>query len=113
MGQSALHLAAQMFTVTDVKRVTEAATLAVREQAVEANGTSGNYQITLPPVADANGRIYAVYLHTAGGNTVTVASGEAAPQITAALTADDDFVLAFAFGGRWYLLETTIGGTRS
>ena len=51
------------------------ATLNVRETLVYADSTDGAFTITLPPVGEAKGLFFSIYMTADGGN-VTIADGD-------------------------------------
>jgi hypothetical protein len=54
---------------------TEDVTLNVRQTLVYANSTAGAFTITLPPVSEAKGLIFTIYM-TADGGDVTIADSD-------------------------------------
>lgn len=64
--------------------------------------------ITLPPVKEAEGGIYAVYFKTDGGVNVTVEDNNDDAGLTdVTLTAADDNLVVFSTGENWITLAET------
>lgn len=89
--------------------VSAATTLAVNQTTVEAtaNTASGDYTVTLPPVALSRGQVYTIRASIANSKTVTVAaSGEALNgSATWKLDADGDELVLYSDGRAWHVLQ--------
>ena len=99
--------------------VSEATSLTAYQTNVEASGgdnvSDGAYTVTLPPVAEARGRIYSVWVRvTANSDTVTVAAYANDQGFTQspALTNTADFWVGYSTGTRWITIALMIGGVK-
>ena len=101
-------------TADTPKAVTEAVTLGVAETCVHVTipaGTADSYAITLPPVDEANGRIYSFEFeqadeYTDGAVTVTSQDDDLGQYEDASITKDGGFlVLLNVAGARWLKLD--------
>lgn len=99
----------QDYKAGNVLRPTTTATLKVNEQTVIADTTGGAFTLTLPPVAEAIGKIYSFRIG-AGTNAMTLAfTGDAAS--LANLTSMDavaDRAVYYSDGFCWIQLGATI-----
>lgn len=110
----ASNLTPPVATADTPKTVTEAVTLGVAETRVHVTipaGTADNYAITLPPVDEANGRIYSFEFERAaeyadGSVSVTSQDDDLGLYEDASITKDGGFlVLLNVAGARWLKLD--------
>lgn len=112
MADGALNRAVQEQAVPYTwKAVTAAASLAVRDTNVKVTIPDvADFNITLPPAPEAQGRIYTIKcLAAAGGHKATVVSyesdGSGKVYTSAALSAANDVLILFSDGEEWYALH--------
>ena len=68
--------------------------------------SAGTLAVTLPPVAEAAGMIFSVYLDTFATSSVSIAdAGDDADFTTRTLDAADEFIVLFSNGVRWLCLS--------
>lgn len=80
-------------------------TTRIRHLMATTDGSSA-LTVTLPPVSEAAGQIYSVYLDTDGGTDVTVTdAGDDADFTDITLDDADDFAVLFSNGVRWMYLQ--------
>jgi len=81
-------------------------TMEVFEQVVlvDTDTADGTFTVTLPPVAEAAGKFYAVHLIDDGGNVTVQDQDDSYDWSNQTLTADDDGVLLFSDGLKWWLV---------
>lgn len=98
-------------------RVAEETYLKVENQVVRctANTASDDYTIYLPPVDQAQGRIYAIHCTIANSKTVTILDSPTARSSDDwdgstgyACDADNDGILLYSDGLTWWVLENRI-----
>jgi DNA-binding beta-propeller fold protein YncE len=78
------------------------------DQVVECDTTSAAITVTLPPVHEAQGKIYTIALVTDGGSNVTIADRNDSYNWDGDYTlgdADDAYIL-YSNGRQWYVLAT-------
>jgi len=81
-------------------------TMAVYERVVlvDTDTVDGTFTVTLPPVAEAAGKFYAVHQIDDGGNTTIQDQDDSYDWSNQTLTEDDDGVLLFSDGLKWWLV---------
>jgi len=81
-------------------------TMEVFEQVVliDTDTVDGTFTVTLPPVAEAAGKFYAVHLVDDGGDVTVQDQDDSYDWSNQSLTADDDGVLLFSDGLKWWLV---------
>ena len=81
-------------------------TMEVFEQVVliDTDTVDGTFTVTLPPVAEAAGTFYAVHLVDDGGDVTVQDQDDSYDWSNQSLTADDDGVLLFSDGLKWWLV---------
>jgi len=87
------------------KDLTEATTLGVDAARVHGtvNTANDSWALTLPPVAEAAGRILSIYATVANSKTLTVQDQDDSVGWTdISLNADDEHVLLYSDGLRWH-----------
>ena len=83
----------------------EAVTLSVNDQVITALSDSDAFTITLPQVAEAQGKTYSIFAPNGNTNTVTIAhGGDSAPWTNVALDGANDSALLFSDGRMWHVL---------
>lgn len=92
--------------------VNKATTLRLDQQIVWATAIGTNYDIILPPVSQAVGRVYIIHAINDAVGTITVKSrsddNSGSPYASGALTAAGDYVILISDGRRWFeLAEVT------
>lgn len=82
---------------------TASATLTILEQVVECDSTAGIMTITLPPVSEAKGKIFSIYLDTDGGD-ITIQDQDDSRGWDGDYTLDDvgDAYALYSNGRSWY-----------
>lgn len=107
---------------TNVRRVSDSATLGVNDLLTLVTNFAGADVITLPPVAEAIGKIYAIYTVDGTGDSVTVQSQadtlyditEVSAGVTqdlstgVAINAAGDFICLYSTGITWIVLAYNI-----
>lgn len=107
---------------TNVRRVSDSATLGVNDLLTLVTNTAGADVITLPPVAEAIGKIYAIYTVDGTGDSVTVVSqADTLYDVTevsagvdqdlssgVAISAAGDFICLYSTGITWIVLAYKI-----
>ena len=85
--------------------VTAAVSLTAKDTNVILDST-GTFTVTLPPVAEARGRFYAISAPVTAPGTITVANiaNESVTPVSMALTAAGDRVLLYSDGSEWYIV---------
>lgn len=81
----------------------------VGDSVINCNTAGGAYTVTLPPVSEAAGRIYAIKYASGAGGAVTVATksdDKLTDDFSATLTAIGDGILAFSDGQTWWGIAT-------
>lgn len=76
--------------------------------------TTGGFTLTLPPVVEARGKIYTIWLVDADSNDLVITdSGDAALWNDITLGDDADYLVLFSNGERWFeLAEQSDAGER-
>lgn len=84
----------------------DAQTLYPYQQVVEVDSTLGTLTLSLPNVADARGRLYSITALKGATKTVTVQDQDESYDWAGdiSLDADDDRVLLYSDGKRWWVL---------
>jgi len=86
-------------------------TMEVFEQVVliDTNTVDGTFTVTLPPVAEAAGKFYSISLMDAAG-AVTIQDQDDSTDWSNITTmdADDDAVLLYSDGLRWFVVDNEI-----
>jgi len=85
------------------QRATTTLTMDVWDLVVKAIST-GAYTITLPSVEKARGKIYSITLETASGTVTITDAGDDTIFSDVELTADDDVLVVYSNGTRWFPL---------
>lgn len=115
---AAYGLTPPVATADTPKDVTAAVTLGVAETCVHVTipaASANNYEVTLPPVAEANGRIYSFEFARAaayvdGSVSVTSQDDDLGLYEDASITKDGGFlVLLNVAGARWIKLDGDLG----
>lgn len=89
-----------------IKRVTAAETLDVNERVVIATVDGANYNITLPPVAEAAGFIFTIIADVASAHAATIVDkGDDSRWIDLALNVDEEYVILYSTGDNWLILS--------
>jgi hypothetical protein len=88
--------------------------MSVRDFVVEVGLAAGNITITLPPVAEARGKIYTIALLDADTHDYTVTDKGDDPRWSDIVLGDDhDYLVLFSNGKRWFeLAEMSDAGER-
>jgi len=84
---------------------TEEAYLEVYEQTVICDSTGGAFDVYLPPVSEARGLIYSIYLEVDNGNVVVMDLDDSFGWSDMTMTAAHDRVLLYSDGRVWHVLE--------
>lgn len=85
---------------------TDDLTMNVYDLVVEADVSGGSITITLPPVAEARGKIYSIELLDADSGECTVTdAGDDSKWTDVVLGDDDDYLILFSNGTRWFELS--------
>lgn len=87
--------------------VTAASTLTVRQTTVQGDTTSGAMTTTLPPVAEARGKIFSFYFLTDNSADWTITDyGDETKFTDIVLDDAGDTALVYSDGSFWHKLET-------
>jgi len=109
--QAAHGLANDVPQSSKVLYLLAAASLTVRQQVVRAtaNTATGDYTVTLPPVADAAGLIFFIVSIIANSKTITVTdAGDESQFSDLTLDTTDDHAILISDGLRWYVVHNGI-----
>jgi hypothetical protein len=87
---------------------TAAATLELNENMVRADTTAGAMAITLPPVAEAAGKIFTVKLVTDGGDLTLQDQDDSENFSDFTLNDANERVTLYSTGTDWVTIESTI-----
>jgi hypothetical protein len=83
-----------------------AATLTAQQQVVEYDtDVGGACAVTLPPVIEAMGKMYSISLVEDGGDLTVQDQDDSRDWTDIVLTADDDYVLLYSDGRKWFSLD--------
>lgn len=111
-GRQAFHGATDTVPRRDrlAVEVTEAVQLKPYQTVVHATGsaTTGNYTITLPSAIEAAGLIFSIWATISGGAVVTVDDAGDATLAAQTLDTNNDHVVLFCDGFRWFVLVNGI-----
>lgn len=89
--------------ITSVATTTIASSMAVYDFVTELDITAADYTLTLPPVAEAKGKIYSIVVLDADTKTLTVTdAGDDARWTDRELGDDHDYLVIFSNGKRWF-----------
>jgi len=87
------------------KEVLAAYSMTVRDQVVRCDSTAGVFDLLLPNVSEAKGRFYSITLRATTGTAVTLKdNGDSEGWADFTLDTDDDNVLCYSDGLKWYVL---------
>ena len=93
-----------------VESVDTAVALGVNDQRVRVYATTASFNITLPPVGEAKGKIYSIVNRDTGTATYAatiIDQGDAEVAVSIALDADDDYAVLYSDGISWFTLVTS------
>lgn len=96
------QMAEQIPELTLVTKTADAS-LSIREQHVEVDSSSNTVAITLPPVAEAKGLMFVIYVQTYT-SAVTIVAPLSEDFSTITFNGVDDGAIMFSDGKRWWTL---------
>jgi len=88
--------------------VTGAHPMSIRDYVVRADSTNGAFSLTLPPVTEAMGRIYAIHLSVWGGDVTIQDQGDSEDWTDMIMGVDNDGAVLYSDGRKWWILHKTI-----
>ena len=91
--------------VGKVARYTEEATMKVTDYVVRTDTTDGAFDLKLPPVSEAKGRIYSIVQETSNNNLVVKDQGDSQLWSDKTITEADGNLVVYSDGFRWCILE--------
>ena len=96
-------------TVTDkVAFVTGAYPMSIRDYVVRADSTDGAFSLTLPPVTEAMGRIYAIHLSVWGEDVTIQDQGDSEDWADVIMIGPDNGAVLYSDGRKWWVLHATL-----
>jgi len=95
-------------TVIDkITFATDDYSMSVRDYVMRADSAAGAFSITLPGVVEAAGRIYTFHLTNDGGDVTVQDQDESEDWTDQALTANQDGLVLYSDGRKWWILHDT------
>jgi hypothetical protein len=88
--------------------VTGAYPMSIRDYVVRADSTDGAFSLTLPPVTEAMGRIYAIHLSVWGGDVTIQDHDDSEDWTDMIMGVDNDGAVLYSDGRKWWILHKTI-----